>query len=87
VADIGQDLRDHNDPTAARLAGDLEDELEPEDVEALTEELADVIRRSRPTNSVTEDRLERLKHVHGRLRRVVQAGAGLTSRHTDDIDA
>ena len=86
VADIAQDLREQNDAAAGRLAGDLEDELEADEIDAIAEALAGVIARSRPGTAAAEDRLERLKQVHARLLRVAEAGAGLTSRYVDDID-
>jgi hypothetical protein len=86
VADIAQDLREEADPAATRLAADLEDELEADEVEAIAEAFAAVIARSRPRTAAAEDRLERLKQVHARLQHVAEAGAGLTSRYTDDID-
>ena len=86
VADIAEDLRDQDDAAASRLAGDFEDEIEAEEVDAVTESLAGVIARSRPRTAAAEDRLERLKQVRARLLRVVEAGAGLTSRYADDID-
>jgi len=55
-------------------------------MDAIAESLAGVIARSRPRTAAAQDRLERLKQVHARLRRVVEAGAGLTSRYADDID-
>lgn len=70
-------------------AGDLSewltDTLEPEDVEAFAADIERAVSAAR-ARSVDDDAVQRVVHLHAMLLRLVRAGAGLTDRHSDDLD-
>lgn len=63
----------------------LTDTLEPEDVEALADDLDRAVSLAE-ARSADDDAVQRVAQLHARLRRLVRAGAGLTDRHSDDLD-
>lgn len=70
---------------ADRVSDWLTDTLEPEDVEAFTEDVLHAIEAAR-TPPIDEEAVQRVQHWHAWLRRLVRAGAGLTDRYSDDLD-
>ena len=77
------------DDLDAIAAGDLSewltDALEPEDVEAFADDLERAVSAAR-ARSADDDAVQRVVHLHAMLRRLIRAGAGLTDRHSDDLD-
>ncbi|MEX0629624.1 MAG: hypothetical protein WEE67_04195 [Chloroflexota bacterium] len=63
----------------------LTDTLEPEDVEAFADDLERAVNLAE-ARSADDDAVQRVAQLHARLRRLVRAGAGLTDRHSDDLD-
>jgi RNA polymerase sigma factor (sigma-70 family) len=70
---------------ASDLSEWLTDTLEPEDVETFADDLERAVNVAR-AKSFDDDAVQRVVHLHTGLRRLVRAGAGLTDRHSDDLD-
>lgn len=62
----------------------LNDDLEPDDVAALADELAATVARA--GSAVELDGTERGRKLERRFRRLVEAGVGLSDEYADDID-
>jgi hypothetical protein len=69
---------------AGHLIEWLNDDLEPEDVEALSEDLARALKA--PPDDADLGAVERSERVLRRLRRLVEAGVGISDEYADDLD-
>jgi len=81
VTEVADDLEAAG---ASGLVEWLNDDLEPDDVAALADELATTLARVEPT--AEPDGNERGRKLERRIRRLVEAGVGLSDEYADDID-
>lgn len=70
---------------AENLSDWLTDTLEPEDVEAFANDVERAINAAR-ARAAEDDAVQRVVHLHARLRQLVRTGAGLTDQYSDDLD-
>jgi hypothetical protein len=70
---------------AAHLTDWLTDAMDPADVDEFAGDIDKAIAVARATH-IGDDDVQRVVHLRARLGRLVQAGAGLTDRYSDELD-